>query len=373
MPRRHGAWLRYGTPLTANQVDFAIDNYQVAILQPWETAALWRLKSARPDMTVLCYKCLSSTRSYEPGPVFTSGVSYTEAESAGEDWFAHRLDGRSRIEWNTYSGHWQMAVWNEEYRTRWRDNVVAELAGSLWDGVMADNDVYDDYYGLCPPIEGGRTLADFRRSLDEFVHLVGASLHAVDKLLIPNIAESRRDPGRWARHAAYGGGFEEVWLAYGPDNYFDVPTVLAQAGQAPGPGLTIMRVASDGTDTHPNVTYGLAAFWVFGGGSGGAYAATAHDGYSTTPFISQYNWDLGVPLEEIRRRGNGRSRSFTNGWAAMNLNTRPRRRVTFKVPTGLRDAHGQPAPSKVTLSPHEGVLYVRETYGLSALSRNDSP
>ncbi len=34
-----------------------------------------------------------------------------------------------------------------------------------------------------------------------------------------------------------------------------------------------------------NVTYRLAAFWVFGGGCGGAYAATAHDGYSTTPFI----------------------------------------------------------------------------------------
>jgi hypothetical protein len=130
----------------------------------------------------------------------------------------------------------------------------------LWDGVMADNDVYDDYYGLCPPIEGGRTLADFRSALDEFVPLVGASLNAVGKLLIPNIAESRRDPGRWARHAAYGGGFEEVWLAHGPDDYFDVRTVLAQAAQAPGPGITIMRVASDGTDIHPNVTHGWPRF-----------------------------------------------------------------------------------------------------------------
>ncbi len=190
-----------------------------------------------------------------------------------------------------------------------------------------------------------------RSALDEFVPFVSASLNAVGRLLIPNIAESRRDPGQWARHAAYGAGFEEVWLAHGPDDYFDVPAVLAQAAQAQGPGITIMRVASDGTDTHPNVTYGLAAFWVFGGGCGGAYAATAHDGYSTTPFISQYNWDLGVPLEEIRRRGNGRSRSFSNGWAAVNLNMRPRRRVTFHVPDGLRGVHDQPAPSKVTVSP----------------------
>ena len=39
MPRRHGAWVRYGAPLTTKQVDFAISNYQVAILQPWETHA----------------------------------------------------------------------------------------------------------------------------------------------------------------------------------------------------------------------------------------------------------------------------------------------------------------------------------------------
>jgi len=83
MPHRHGAWIRYGDPLTDAQIAFAIENYRVAILQPWETAALEQLKSARPDMTVLCYKCLSSTRSYESGPIYTSGVSYEEAEEAG--------------------------------------------------------------------------------------------------------------------------------------------------------------------------------------------------------------------------------------------------------------------------------------------------
>lgn len=354
---RHGAWIRYGDPIPEAQIAFAIANYQVAILQPWEVRAATRLKSARPDMTVLCYKCLSSTRDYEPGPVHTSGVSHAEAERMGERVFAHRLDG-SRIEWNTYGGHWQMAVWDPEYRERWCANVAAELRGSPFDGVMADNDVFDDYYGLRPPLEGGREMADLRAALDEFVPMAGRAINAVGKILVPNVAESRRDPGRWRRHGAYGGAYDEVWLAYGPEQYFDPVTALAQASQANGPGVTILRTASDGTDTHRSFTYGLAAFWVFGGGAGTSFTATGHDQYDVTPFIPQLNWDLGRPLERIKQTGNGRSRRFSNGWAAMNLNNRPTARVTFTVPAGLHDVRGRAAPRKVTLAPHEGVLYL---------------
>jgi len=358
MSRRYGAWVRYGKPLTSGQLEFAIDHYRVAFLQPWETEALGVLKAARPDMTVLMYKCLSSTRSYETGNLYSSGVSYEEAGEAGEHWFGHRADGTTRIEWNSYAGHWQMAVWNEEYRERWCDNVADELEGTLWDGVMADNDVFDDYYGLKPPLEGGRTMVDLRAALDEFVPQVGARLNGIGKLLIPNIAESRRDPGRWARHAAYGGGFEEVWLAYGPDDLFDTDTALAQADEVAGPGLTIMRTATDGTDTHRNFLYGLAAFWVFGGGSGGAYTATSHDGYDDTPFIPQLEWDLGQPVSDPVQRGNGWSRSFTDGWAAVNLNTNPRRKISYHVPTGLLNSAGEPAPDKVVLLPHQGAMFI---------------
>lgn len=355
-PRRFGAWIRYGDPITPEQVAFAIENYRIAILQPWEVSAARELKLARPDMVVLCYKCLSSTRSYEPGPIYSSGLNYPESEEMGEQVFAHRLSG-DRIEWSGYSGHWQMAVWNVNYRDRWCRNVLAEVDDSPWDGVMADNDIFDDYYGLCLPLAEVNNLAAIRAALDDFIATAGAALNTVGKLLVPNIAESRRDPGRWDRHSAYGGGFEEVWLAYGPDDYLDVATVLAQGTEPRGPGLTIMRIASDGTDIHRNFTYGLAAFWIFGGGKGTAFTATKHDGYSGTPFIPQLNWDLGEPVQDIYRRGNSRSRRFTNGWAAINLNVRRRARVTFRVPPGLVDETGQPAPSRITLKSHEGMLY----------------
>ncbi len=358
MSAHHGAWVRYGDPLSDREIEFAAEHYAVAILQPWETEGLGRLKAARPDMTVLCYKCLSSSRSYEQGPIYTSGVSYEEAEESGEHWFAHRANGE-RIEWATYRGHWQMAVWEDLYCERWSDNVADELEGSGWDGVMADNDVFDDYYGLRPPIEGGRTMADLRRALDRLVSIAGARLNTMDKVLVPNIAESRRERGRWARHSAYGGGFEEVWLAYGPDDYFDPQTCVAQAAELQGPGVRILRTASDGTDSHRNFLYGLAAMWVFMGAQPGAFTATSHDGYSATPFVPELDADLGEPVEEARQRGNGWSRSFTNGWAAVNLNSNRRRKVTYDLPKGLHDIGGAPVSGSLTLDPHHGAVYIR--------------
>ena len=359
--RSRAAWVRYGGPLTEEQVAFAVEHYRVAILQPWELDLAERLKAARPDLTLLAYKCLSSTRSYEPGPVYTSGVGHDEAEEVGEDWFAHRAGGErdgERIEWRGYPGHWQMAVWDEDYRQRWCDNVLDEMTAGPWDGVMADNDVFDDYYGLQPPLEGGRTMAHLREALGSLVDQAGTTLNAAGRLLVPNIAEARRQPGRWKQHSRYGGGFEEVWLAWGPDEFLDPVSALSQAEQAAGPGLTILRTATDGSPDHPNVRYGLAALWVFGAGRA-AFTATAHDAYSGTPFVAEQGWDLGEPAGPPTQRGNAWYREFSGGWGAVNLNDGRRRTVALHPPAGLQDATGTPAPSKVTLAPHHGALYRR--------------
>ncbi|GAA0911208.1 putative glycoside hydrolase [Virgisporangium aurantiacum] len=359
--RRFAAWIRYGGPVSSDQVKFAIEHYQVAILQPWERDVLTELKRARPDMKVLAYKCLSSSRSYEPGPTYSSGVSHSEAERRGEHFFAHRHADNSRIEWKGYPGHWQMAVWSDEYRSAWIENVHREMSGSAWDGVMADNDVFDDYYGIDYPIEGGRRIEQIRAALDTLVQDAGSALNSINKLLVPNIAESRRETGRWARHAAYGGGFEEVWLAHSPDHHFDVATTEAQMVCLEGPGLSIVRTATDGTDGHPNFMFGLAAFWIFGGGRPGtSFSATGHDQYSGTPFNPYQDWDLGEPTGKIRRRGPGRMRAFSNGWAALNQDHRILgKEITIHVPPGLIGAHGSAPPRVLTLRPREGRLYLR--------------
>ena len=156
-PGKFGAWVRYGgKPITQQQLDFAVKNYSVAILYPWELDAVRYLKKRAPQMVVLAYKCLSSTRSYEPGPIYSLDVSYPLAQSmanSGKDFFAHRLNG-DRIEWKGYPKYFQLQVWNADYRWHWVDAVVREMRNSPFDGVMADNDVENDYYGLNLPIQG---------------------------------------------------------------------------------------------------------------------------------------------------------------------------------------------------------------------------
>ena len=193
-PSKFGAWVRYGgKPITQQQLDFAVKNYSVAILQPWELDAARYLKKRAPQMVVLAYKCLSSTRSYEPGPIYSSGVSYPLAQSmanSGKDFFAHRLNG-DRIEWKGYPKHFQMQVWNADYRWQWVDAVVREMRNSPFDGVMADNDIENDYYDLNLPIQGVESMTKIREHLDFLVAYAGIELNKIGKILVPNIAESR--------------------------------------------------------------------------------------------------------------------------------------------------------------------------------------
>jgi hypothetical protein len=71
------------------------------------------------------------------------------------------------------------------------------------------------------------------------------------------------------------------------------------------------------------------------------------------------DWDLGEPRGAARQRGNGWCREFDHGWAALNFNTGRRRKVTFHAPDGLQDASGGYVGGRVTLAPHEGVIYRR--------------
>lgn len=347
-----GAWIRYGGPISREQVELAVQRYRVAMIQPWELEVAAELKERRPDMTVLAYKCLSSARDYEPGPLFSSGVSYAQAQE--HDWFAHRLDG-SRIPWSGYDGHWQLRPWSESYRARWTQNVVAEIASGPFDGVMADNDVFDDYYGLGLPLADVADIQDIRAGLGSLVAAAGRALNGEGKILVPNIAESRREPGRWAAHAAYGGGFDECWLGWRHDRLFDPITAQAQISQADGPGISILRVPSDGDDDHPNVDYGLAAFWVFGGGQG-AYAATGHDEYSLTQHRDAFDWDLGAPLGPAKQTRHVWSRHFEAGWAAVNLNESGTAARRMRIKPGLIDKAGRSMPRSLQLAPTRGVM-----------------
>lgn len=369
-----GLWVRYGgEPVPEEHIKFAAEHYSVALLQPRQTYAAARLKELNPAMTVLCYKCLSSTRSYETEGPYTSGVSYAEAEQveqSGEQWFARRSNGEL-IEWTGYPGHYQMQVWSPSYRWHWVRNVTTELAGSPFDGVMADNDIHGDYYGLNLPIQGARNVKKFHRGLDRLVKDAGRALNAGGKILVPNIAESREAPGKWERHSAYGGGFEEVFLGWSATDFLDQPSALAQMkqmmgnhhpvslGQVPemgvrSPRLTLLRASTDGQDDHPNFLAALAAFWVFGAGHWSALSAGGHDAHNGTPWREELAWDLGAPQGDAVMSKGAWVRRFSQGWAAINLG--PKKSGTLTLPPDLVSATG-PAPSTLVLPAHGGAIF----------------
>lgn len=371
----YGLWVRYGgEDVSDEQIAFAAEHYSVAILQPREVEVATKLKRLNPSMTVLCYKCLSSTRSYETEASLTSGVTYAEAEEAehagGKPWFARRLSGEM-IEWEGYPGHFQMNVWNPAYRKRWVQNVVAELKDSPFDGVMADNDYHGDYYGLNLPIRGAREMKTIRKGIDRLVREAGKALNREGKILVPNIAESRCDPGKWNRHSAYGGGFEEVFLGWGVHDYLDVNSAMAQAHQMMNPGptvklggahgntrsvprLSLLRASTDGTAQHPNFLAALAAFWIFGAGEWTALAGTDHDEHNDTPWREELSWDLGQPCGNYFAENGALVRKFTGGWVAVNVTDHPSGEL--KIPAGMRNGRGE-SDSTVVLGAHEGAVY----------------
>ena len=392
-PGKFGAWIRYGgDPISEEQLAFAAQNYAVAILQPWELDAARYLKEQSPNMVVLAYKCLSSSRAYEPGPIYSSGVSYKYAQdllnTTGKDLFARRLDG-SLIEWSGYWQHYQMAVWSADYRWQWVHSVVEELRNSPFDGVMADNDVENDYYGLNLPIQGVESITTIRQHLDFLISFAGIELNKIGKILVPNIAESRLRWGKWESHSAYGGGFEEVWLGWGAQEFLSgayatmqgnhigrgaeglvtLNAVQDRSGDAYGavntqqslPKVTILRTphgysTSPISGTDENLLYGLAGFWVFGGGRFTGINATQHDAYDGTPNAPELSFDLGAASGEIEAQDSVQTRAFTQGWAALNTGDRT---TMVRVPQdqGLVDAQNNAAPATLTLEGHRGVIY----------------
>ena len=386
-PGKFGAWVRYGgKPITQQQLDFAVKNYSVAILQPWELEAARYLKKHAPQMVVLAYKCLSSTRSYEPGPIYSSGLSFAQAVSlanSGKDFFAHRLNG-DRIEWKGYSKHYQMQVWNPGYRWYWVDSVVREMRDSPFDGVMGDNDVENDYYGLNLPIQGVPSMTTIREGLDRLVASAGAELNGIGKILgaqycrvapalgqvgTPQCLRRRfrggvarlgpeRLPGFALRRDAgprYCARFRWRRVARGVPHRPEARCLHAEEGDDSAHPLSDRKSPLTGTDE--NFLYGLAGFWVFGGGNFTGISATHHDAYDEIPHAPELTFDLGDAAGGIVVQGTVQTRTFTRGWAALNTGSKD---VTVKVPSHLVDAANRPVPSSFTLRAHQGVVYRRK-------------
>lgn len=216
-----GFWNAIGGTPSPSDITSHAARYDIVVLNAWETDAMRQLRQLNPNVHVLVYKDLASTRSY-PGAIVNgadaallpTGVGLVETDREHPEWFALDNNGR-RIEWSkAYGDHWQMAVWDPAYQRQWASNVTAEVVRAGWDGVLADNDMVHLGFYSDQLLEGTDTREEsdqkLRDGLDRMIDVAGNSLAAAGKMLVPNISGRQQFPDRWASHIRFGGGMDEA-------------------------------------------------------------------------------------------------------------------------------------------------------------------
>jgi putative glycosyl hydrolase-like family 15 (GHL15) protein len=363
-----GLWYAIGDRPTERELEAAAGRYGVVVLNSWETDALDRLKELDPEMKVLVYKDLSSTRDY--GGAVTSdgsdaehlptGVGFADAERDHPEWFATDTDG-DRIEWDGYPQHWQMTVWEPAYQQAWADSVTREVVDAGWDGVFADNDFatlrfYSDAV-LAGTDDQAGTDRLIRDGLDEMITVVGERLAEEGRILVPNVSEARLYPGRWTEHSRFGGAMEENFaqrvdgrlLTWEGNGW----TELLETSRDPD-RLTLLVTAGDDRAAATGAA-GAALL----AGPGTCWTSAHEVGYKQPEWTVAQDTDLGAPLGEAVSTEDGAwTREFERGWAVVNPTSDD---VAVQLSEGLTDLNGRPVEAGPTVAAADGFVLVKGT------------
>jgi hypothetical protein len=320
-------WDAIGDSPTQAELERSAREDSVVVLNAWETDAMRTLKSLNPQIVVLVYKDLSSTRSYEvedlgQGDVSAAGLHYSDVAGDRPDWFARDTSGR-RIEWDPYPGHWQMAVWDGDYQQAWAQAVTREVVSAGWDGVLADNDFARLRFYSSAVVAGtdDRDATDelIRSGLDRLVTVAGERLQAEGKLFVPNVSEARLHPGRWEEHSRFGGAMEENFGYFADtDQLVGGADWVAQTEQLTDPTRLSLAITRTRTGAEREQRYGFASAAVRGEGPA-CWMLSTTTTYTERARSPEQHIPLGAPLGPGTESGNGVwTREFENGWVAVN-------------------------------------------------------
>ena len=340
-------WNAIGTNPSNADIDAAAGHFGVIVLNPWNTAALHRIKQLDPSTIVLMYACLSSTRDSDTHTNHGGGID-PDLVRSNQQWFATDSGG-GRINWNGYAGHWQMTVWDAGYQQAWVDSVLSEATNDSWDGVLADNDMYNlgVYNGAVVAGTSSQAASDskIRGALGDLITKAGTALRSHGKILVPNISDARREPGRWTSHARFGGGMEENFISWGTGSNEQVWDYSPDAWQAQinelnGPGL-VLAITHAASGDHTRSLYGYASSLLSGDGNV-YWTPTVGSSYRSPETIAEQSIALGAPSGAATRQGSAWVRRFATAFVAVNptLST-----VTVTTPSG-----------SVSLAPRSGLV-----------------
>jgi hypothetical protein len=356
----------------AGHVRYAIDSaaqfssdtaarHKVVILQPWQTDEMRTLKAANPGIKVLVYRNFSMTSSVSG---YSSGVTYTEANTSHPDWFLLDSNGQ-RITSSGWSYLTLMDPGVQSYQQRWADNVISELNTQGWDGVFMDDVNATVKYHTSAKLAKYPTDADYQAAVRSGLAYIGPRVQAAGKLAVANI-------GAWSEYYSAGtdwlqflsGAMDEQFEKWGTSTTDGYSTDWGAGGWAThlnmvkaceSQGKLFLGITHSQSTDAAAARYGWATVLLAAGGHSSFALA---DDYTHETWFPEYDYDIGDPLAAETRDASGvHRRAFQHGLVLVNP-TSSSQSVSFG---GTYSGSGLTSATSTTMGPHTGLVLVGDS------------
>jgi putative glycosyl hydrolase-like family 15 (GHL15) protein len=327
------------------------------VLNAWQTDTLQRIKDANPNVRVLVYKNLTASRADSSTGLYSTGVSYQQADNQHPEWFLKNQSGQ-RISFNDYPSLWAMDVGSASYDQTWANNVISELQTKGWDGVfMDDTNTTMKYHYDRSQIVKYPTDSRWQAATESALAYIGPRVQAAGKLAIANI-------GSWGEYPSVGrswlqylsGGMDEMFVKWGTtagSGYADQArwsTQLNSLQYAQQHGKDFLAITHSAHGDAAAARYGWAT--VLLGAQRHANYAMASD-YTSESWFPEYDYRVGDPTGPESTDANGvHRRVFTNGIVVVNPTSI---QLTGNL-NGTYSGSGLSRVSSVRLAPHSGYV-----------------
>lgn len=332
------------------------ERHDYVVLASWQVDAARALKEANPDLRVLAYKNLSASIETSVRGHFSTGVSLAQARRH-RGWFLKSRRGR-RFTFDDYEYLWAMDVGSASYARRWARNVIDDLRGGPWDGVVMD-DTNTTMRHHFPVSKAAKYPTDeaWQQATRRALRRIAPRIRAKGLSVIPNFGDWSRSPEIVASWLAFvDGGIEEHFLkaTNAPDLGYATGPLWAQQMDilraTLAAGKEFLGVAHSADGDADAARYGWASMLLAGQGS--AYFGL-HDSYDRENWFDFYDYQLGAPAGPSTAEESGvQRREFAHGLALVNP-TDSAQEVEFGGPysgSGLLPA------TSATMAPHSGLV-----------------
>ena len=354
--------LLLNTPATDPHPTQTARRNSYVVLQAWETKLAARLKAANPNLSVLVYQNLSAmAKGTNSAGLSSSGVSYSEANTAHPHWFLKDANG-SRIAEENYPWLWMADIGNFSYQQQWTANVLHTLESGPWDGVFMDDTNTTVKFHVNPPSKVVKypTDAAYQVAVRSMLAYSGPKIEAAGKLAIPNMGSWDEYPEvvkEWLQFVS--GGMDQMFVKWSsaPGRGYADPrrwqTQVEEIETTESMGKRFLAVTHAESGDMQAVRYGWASALLGASGHTAFFAAGADSGDT---WSSDYEIPLGAPTSNANPIGNGGwKRTFNNGLVIVNPTTSAIS-VSFE---GIYSGSGLTNAEGTTLAPHSALILTR--------------